>query len=216
MDAANYTDLLSTISQYLNRDDLTDQIPLFISLFEAKANRTIRTNNQLTQLAGNITAGTSTISVPADFLSPLTFTVQNTNSWNWYTIQFINEYEANKRRQQQNWLYLWGASPWYTIFGNTIEIVGMQPSTTAIPYTLRYYQAVTPLSNSNQTNWLLTASPDLYIYGAMLEAEAFLMNDERLPIWKAAHDMIITDMKVASDNARFPVGGKHVTWRTFG
>ena len=42
MSITNYTNLQSTIADYLNRDDLTSVIPVFIQLAEAQMNRDIR------------------------------------------------------------------------------------------------------------------------------------------------------------------------------
>ena len=36
------------------------------------------------------------------------------------------------------------------------------------------------------TNWLITNAPDIYLYGTMLEAEPFIMNDERVQLWAAS------------------------------
>ena len=33
---------------------------------------------------------------------------------------------------------------------------------------------------------MLTDNPDIYLYGALLEAEPFLMNDERVQLWATA------------------------------
>ena len=35
------------------------------------------------------------------------------------------------------------------------------------------------------TSDMLTNNPDVYLYGTLLEAEPFIMNDERVPLWLA-------------------------------
>lgn len=216
MDVANYSDLQTTALAYLNRDDPTIiPVPLAISLLESKANRTLRTNDMLVEVTGNITAGSTTLPLPADYLATLTFRLQHNNGYGWGApIRFVSESEANKRRQHPHFNF--PNQPWYTIFGGNIEIIGIHGALADTPYTLRYYQQIPSLSDANPTNWLLLKSPDLYVYGTLLELEAFLMNDERIPLWKQAYDMIIQDMRIQSDEARFPMGGKHMTWRSFG
>jgi len=35
------------------------------------------------------------------------------------------------------------------------------------------------------TNWLLSKSPQIYLYGTLLHAAPFLNDDSRLPVWSA-------------------------------
>ncbi len=55
------------------------------------------------------------------------------------------------------------------------------------------------LSDSTPTNWLLTAHPDLYLFGSMIEAEMFGVNDERAPPWKARRDEIFDEIEKLSN-----------------
>ncbi|WNZ54789.1 hypothetical protein QT397_18160 [Microbulbifer sp. MKSA007] len=41
------------------------------------------------------------------------------------------------------------------------------------------------LSINTDTNPVLTSAPDLYLFGALVEAESFLMNDSRVPLWES-------------------------------
>ena len=51
-----------------------------------------------------------------------------------------------------------------------------------------YYQLLPLLDDENQTNWLTALSPNLLLYGALLEATPFLKNDERIATWQAFYD----------------------------
>jgi len=47
-----------------------------------------------------------------------------------------------------------------------------------------YYAKPTLLRNdSDGINWIITNAPDLPLYGALVEAQSFLMNDKRLAVW---------------------------------
>ena len=46
---------------------------------------------------------------------------------------------------------------------------------------------------------MLTDNPDVYLYGALLEAEPFLMNDERVQLWATAFKQALDDLQ-AQDN----------------
>ena len=78
------------------------------------------------------------------------------------------------------------------------------------------YRANIPALASNSTNWLLTLAPDLYLYGALLMAEPYLQNDERIPLWAGAVQKTIADMNLESDRARAPRGHLTTSRRTFG
>ena len=49
-----------------------------------------------------------------------------------------------------------------------------------------YYKTFTALSDSATTNDMLTNNPNVYLYGTLLEAEPFIMNDQRIPVWLGA------------------------------
>lgn len=61
------------------------------------------------------------------------------------------------------------------------------PDTT---YTVQvtYTQSLPPLSGSLATNFVLTRAPSLYLYGSLLAAEAYTVNDPRVLMWQALYD----------------------------
>lgn len=61
-----------------------------------------------------------------------------------------------------------------------------------------YYGAIPALSGSQTTNWLLTAYPDAYLFGALTMGFAYLQADERLPLWQSAFDRVIGEIVGAS------------------
>ena len=58
-----------------------------------------------------------------------------------------------------------------------------------------FYKKFDSLSVTTTTNWLITNAPDIYLYGSMLEAEPFIMNDERVPLWLAAFEKAVSDIQ---------------------
>jgi hypothetical protein len=60
---------------------------------------------------------------------------------------------------------------------------------------LTYFQEIPPLTAEDDVNWLLTDHPDIYVYGAICQAEAFLWNDERLPLWRNAYENAFTQLQ---------------------
>ncbi len=58
------------------------------------------------------------------------------------------------------------------------------------------------LADATQTNWLILNAPDLYLYGTLLQAEPFLMNDERGPLWERGVRQVINDLQQQDDRDR--------------
>ena len=54
----------------------------------------------------------------------------------------------------------------------------------------------------DSVNWLITNAPDIYLYGSMLEAEPFIMNDERVPLWAQALQQGISDLQEQDNKDR--------------
>ena len=63
----------------------------------------------------------------------------------------------------------------------------------------------------NATNWLLSAHPDLYLYGAILQAEVHIKDDPRLPLIKAGYDEMLYQITRASNRSRW--GGNGMVMR---
>jgi hypothetical protein len=57
----SYSDLKTTIANYLARSDLTTQIPDFIALAEARLSRELRTRKMLVVARADTVAGTETL-----------------------------------------------------------------------------------------------------------------------------------------------------------
>jgi hypothetical protein len=87
----------------------------------------------------------------------------------------------------------------FTIEGSTFKIMPVDST----PIEFDYYQAIPSLA-ANNTNWLMSAHPDLYLFGAMAEAESFGVNDERMPMWKARRDEIFEEIIARDRQTRGP------------
>ena len=100
---------------------------------------------------------------------------------------------------------LWGGSTggipkFYTILADEISL-GPVPGS-VITMEMLFYKRFDSLSVAAPTNWLLTNAPDIYLYASMLEAEPFIMNDERVPLWSAALDRAISSMQEQDNKDR--------------
>lgn len=54
------------------------------------------------------------------------------------------------------------------------------------PITLEYWQGIPALSDAAPSNWLLAKSPRVYLFGSLMMGEAFMKEDDRLPMFANA------------------------------
>ena len=100
---------------------------------------------------------------------------------------------------------LWGGSTsgtpkFYTILANEVSLGPIPASVQEVE--MLFYKKFDNLSGSVATNWLITNAPDIYLYGSMLEAEPFIMNDERVPLWAAALERGVGDLQEQDNKDR--------------
>ena len=187
-----FSGLKTTIADYLNRDDLTSAIPGFITLAEAKFNRKLRVRQMIKRATA--TLDTQYFAFPSDFLQAKEFQL-NTNPITY--LQYVTQNQGDYG-SANNYIAT-GKPQFYTIIGTQIEVI----PTPDTGYTgeLTYYGKIPALSDSNTSNWLLVYAPDLYLYGALLEATPYLKDDERLAVWSTLYTNSLGDIEIADQRA---------------
>jgi hypothetical protein len=73
------------------------------------------------------------------------------------------------------------APTFYSLMNGAIELV--PPPSQDIEIEMVYYGKIPALSDSNTTNWMLLKAPDVYLYGAMVHAAPYLMDDPRIQVF---------------------------------
>lgn len=191
MALANYSDLKAAVANWLDRTDLTARVPEFITLAEAKLNRDLRARQMEQRSTANTVASEPFLTLPTDFQSVRRLRVLSAADdpikpeLKYLTPDQLNEYRVTRSPAS--------ASPThFTIKGDQFEL---WPTPDAV-YTLDmvYRKNIPALSDSSPTNWLLTYAPDVYLYGALLEAAPYLMDDERIGVWSAAFGAVISSV----------------------
>jgi hypothetical protein len=82
------------------------------------------------------------------------------------------------------------------VFTIIADNVRLGPGPDAVYTTsMLYYKTFTALSDSATTNDMLTNNPDVYLYGTLLEAEPFIMNDQRIQVWLGAFDRAVASIQ---------------------
>jgi hypothetical protein len=100
----------------------------------------------------------------------------------------------------------------YTLLGSEFQFAPYPDS----EYTLRmvYYYKPDFLSDSNASNLFLANCPDLLLYGALAEAEPYLMNDERVNTWASLYDRGLASLRASDDDSEYPSSPMSITLST--
>lgn len=168
---SDYAGLKAAVADYLNRTDLTAQIPDFIGLAEVWMMRKLRLRLLEADATISLAGGARTSSLPTDYREPL-------NLW-WNSdvdrrpLRFVPAglltVLTTEARPEQ-----------WTVDGTNIAFE--RPADQAYTFTLRYRQSFT-LSDDVTTNVVLTQYPDLYLAACLAEAAPFLKDDEASQRW---------------------------------
>ena len=195
MALSTYTELQTALASWLGRTDLTSQIPDFVKIAEARFNREIRTPQMIERDEGFSVSG-QYVSLPTGFLEALRLTLLTEPVT---PVEYLTPEEMSVRRAGS---YTTGKPRWFTVIGGSFEFLPAPDDT----YTasLTYYKKLDGLATTSP-NWLLTSHPDIYLFGSLVAAEAYVMNDERLPVWKAQVDEALASLRV--EGSRREIGG---------
>jgi hypothetical protein len=187
MDLETYDGLKEAIADALFRDDLTSQIPLFIKLCETSAARNLRISDMETIATAQLLDGEVTL--PTDFIEAID--IRGDNFYKSWTP--ISVYEA-----QRDFPTGAGITRHYSITGNVLRTY---PGGGDDDVMLTYYAKPQALDAGNQTNWLLTKAPDVYLYGSLKAAAPWLQDDARIQVWESLYQQALSELR-RSDEIR--------------
>ena len=188
-----YGTLQTAVANWLDRDDLSSRIPELISLAEAIFNRTLRIRAMETTVSDNTPSGSKEDALPTGYLQMREIHLETSPvvSLSYITPEIMYRIRAGSTN---------GRPTSYTILGDNI-LFGPTPDG-VYAYSMTYYKALAALSDAAPTNWAILNAPDLYMYGALLQAEPFLMNDERVPLWERGFRQAISDLQEQDNKDR--------------
>ena len=194
MAISNYSELQTAVANWLDRDDLAARIPEFIVLCEARFNRSLRIRAMETlDISVDTVGGTSTVALPTGYVQmrDISLITSPITQLQYVTPEIMNRLNAGS---------LTGKPETYTIIANSI-LFGPTPDD-AYDISMLYYKTFDPLTDVAPTNWVITNAPDVYLYGTLLEAEPFLMNDQRVQLWATALTQSITTLQEQDNKDR--------------
>jgi len=204
MALGTYTELKSSIADFLNRSDLSAVIPDFITMCEADMNRTLRVREMSVRTRAPIDS--QYVKLPSSFLGMrnIDLLTDPVTPLSYINLQNLDIHRSNKTT---------GKPLYYSIMQNNIEFAPVPDA----EYTLEiiYYQKIPALS-LNPTNWLLDDHPDAYLYGSLMHSAPYLQSDDRVGLWAGKYNQILQQIKVSDESAKFSGSTPSISFTPFG
>ena len=197
MALSTFTELKDAVADWLDRSDLTDRIPDFITLAEARLNRDLRIRPMEVRSSMETTASQRYFNLPGGYLQMRNMQI-NTNPIT--PLEYITPEMLDRLYGSDTT----GKPRAYSLIGDEIQLAPIPDSDYTVE--MAFYEKFTPLGDGTSgtvtSNWLTTNAPDVLLYGALLEAEPFIKNDERIGLWLNAYNGAIKKLQDADARDR--------------
>lgn len=190
MPLATFAELKTEFTNWLGNSLYSDSYNDFITLFEASAARRLHVRENATTATITMSGGSGTL--PTDFLSAKRMTWTGTPA---VELEYVHPTYLRALHPTTDS----GYPEQYTIEGGSVIV---RPVSDTSLQTL-YVQKTAVLSGT--LNWLFTKHPDAYLFGSLVEAEAFGVNDERAAFWKLRRDEVFKEIETQEFNHRSPM-----------
>ena len=190
----SYSDLQTSVANYLGRSDLAAVIPDFIRFAETRLARELRTRKMLKSATASMVAGDARVALPTDFLEVRDLYTQG-NPRMPVTYMSPSGFTRDARADES------GLPVFYTVLASEFQFAPMPD--TAYVLEILYYAQPTVLSDTNSSNVFLANYPDALLYGALLEAEPYLINDARSQTWALLYDRAVKNIQDSDQNSEY-------------
>lgn len=180
---ADYLDLRIAVAELVNSRAISDVFPRLVQLAEARLNKELRCQEQMTEATVTFTSGVADL--PADFLE---------------VIGLFDSQGNELKASAPSTIKLSGTQyRYYAIRGSSILNYGYSGDRT-----LLYYAEIATIADSpTSSNWLLASHPDVYLYAVAVEAAKFIREPDQLVALEPLLEQAKSALKVNDDRHRW-------------
>ena len=196
MALTSYSELKSSVANWLNRSDLTTEIQDdFIKLTEADINSKLRIRSMIAQ--ASITIDAETENLPAGFLQIRDFYILSGAT------KIPLRYVTPSQMDQLKGTSVTGCPSAYTILGDTLRF--MPKPDASYSGILNYYKTFDALSDSNTSNFILSSHPAIYLYGSLFHASNFLggIDPKQVSVWQSMYGTALERLELNDREDQF-------------
>lgn len=196
MTIATYFDLKDAVADWLARD--TDPVIAarsadFIALFEARLRRTLRLRRMEERDTALVSARYTAL--PGGFLEMRRLHLADGTAAG-RPLAYLAPIELKRVYPDA----VTGRPAAFTVIDGEIEL-GPTPDA-VYPLEMAFYR-FEGLSEARPGNWLLADHPDIYLFGALVEASGFIQAIEQAGAWKAELDQRMEELRRADQAGRW-------------
>ena len=197
MALSTFTELKDAIADWLDRSDLTARIPDFIALAEARINRELRIRPMEVRSTMYATVDQQYFNLPGGYIQMrnIQLNTNPTTPLEYITPEMLDRLYGSTTT---------GKPRAYTLIGDEIQLAPIPDS--AYQIEMAFYEKFTALGDGTSgtvtSNWLTKNAPDVLLYGSLMEAEPFIKNDERIPVWLNGYSNAIDKLQKADQRDR--------------
>ena len=190
MALTTYAQLKSAVADWLERSDLSDRVGDFITLAESRLNRVLRLRLMESDQSLAATPGSRMIALPVGFREPVALWLETAGGRRALSFVDAAGLEASASAgQPQHW----------TIDGGNLAFE--RPCDQAYGLTLRMLGRLA-LSDGAPSNAVLADYPDLYLFGALVEAAPYLRDAEMLSLFAARFEAALAEARMKEARSR--------------
>lgn len=190
-DIETYDGLLAFIVAHLELDSETEtQLPALIRMAEYRLNRMLTVPERETVASITTTAGIGYTALPTGYRQLRTAYIDADYPLAPVALTVLQAEAENSGKPQK-----------YTIANEAMYFAPTPDA--AYTVSLTYIEKLAYLSATNQTNWLLSENADAYVYAVLIQCEAFLGHDARIPLLEAA--LVTTMDEINAQGNRYRV-----------
>jgi len=187
----NYNDLLEKIPKWLNKRALDGMAADFITLTESDIQSKLRSREMMITVEAPVTC--ASVNLPLDWLDATRLWIGGqARALDFITPDAMPEFRAR-----------YGVAPGtptaYGLIDNVIELVPVP--TTECSLWMTYYAKIPPLDADHPTNWLTQRDIGIYLYGALVRASPYLIDDARVATWDKEYTGRIQQINASSQVA---------------
>jgi len=195
--AMTFDNLCTDVANYLERTDTVtvNQIPSFIMLAEQVLAAELKFLGNLNTQTSTMVANDSTLTKPARWRKTVSMNITVAGVRQPVLLrkyEFLRNYWPDNTQTD--------VPKYYADYDYNHWLLAPTPNA-AYTFDILYYERIQPLDSTNQTNWWTQNAPQALLYGTLLQAMAWVKNDDRIPMWKSQYEAIVAYLK-SEDQAR--------------
>ena len=167
-----YAELVAAIKDYANNTEtnFVAAIPTFVKQAEQRIYRSVNLPVNRKNQAGNMTDGNAYLTMPTDFLFPMSLSITSSSN----QIFLLNK-DSNFIRSTYPNASTKGTPKYYATFASDTFIIGPTPDADYVTELHYYYQPASIVDTS--PSWLGTNADTVLLYGSLVEAYTYMKGD---------------------------------------